>query len=43
VPQLVTLIERDMVDILEHKTSFRETLSASNGQNSLGQSQQLPA
>jgi len=43
VPQLVTLIERDMVDILEHKTSFKETLSASNGQNSLGQSQQLPA
>ena len=43
VPQLVTLIERDMVDILEHKTSFRETLSASNGQNSLGQPQQLPA
>ena len=42
VPQLVTLIERDMVDILEHKTSFRETLSASNGQNSLGQSPAQP-
>ena len=27
VPQLVTLIERDLVDILEHKTSFRDTLS----------------
>jgi len=27
VPQLVTLIERDMVDILERRTSFRETLA----------------
>lgn len=41
VPQLVTLIERDMVDILEHKTSFRETLSG--GTDRLGQSPHSPA
>ena len=39
VPQLVTLIERDMVDILEHKTSFRETLSANTGSDRLSQFQ----
>ena len=27
VPQLVALIDRDMVDILERKTNFRETAS----------------
>jgi hypothetical protein len=37
VPQLVTLIERDMVDILERKTSFRETLVGNAGQNQLSQ------
>ena len=39
VPQLVTLIERDMVDILERKTSFRETLADGGGQDRLGQFQ----
>lgn len=43
VPQLVTLIERDMVDILEHKTSFRETLSANTGSDRLSQFQSGPA
>ena len=39
VPQLVTLIERDMVDILERKTSFRETLVDDGGRARLGQFQ----
>ena len=39
VPQLVTLIERDMVDILERKTSFRETLAGNAGQDRLNQFQ----
>lgn len=39
VPQLVTLIERDMVDILERKTSFRETLAAGGGRDRLSQFQ----
>ena len=33
VPQLVTLIEHDLVDILERKTSFRETLAGHAGQD----------
>ena len=36
VPQLVTLIERDMVDILERKTSFRETLADGGGRGPAG-------
>ena len=43
VPQLVTLIERDMVDILERKTSFRETLAGNAGQDRLNQFQAGPA
>lgn len=43
VPQLVTLIERDMVDILERKTSFRETLAGNAGQDRLSQFQAGPA
>ena len=43
VPQLVTLIERDMVDILERKTSFRETLAGKAGQDRLSQFQAGPA
>jgi hypothetical protein len=39
VPQLVTLIERDMVDILERKTSFRDTLAGNAGQDRLSQFQ----
>ena len=39
VPQLVTLIERDMVDILERKTSFRDTLAGKAGQDRLSQFQ----
>ena len=39
VPQLVTLIERDMVDILEHKTSFKQTLATTAGSERLGQLQ----
>ena len=39
VPQLVTLIERDMVDILEHKTSFKQTLATASGSERLGQLQ----
>jgi hypothetical protein len=39
VPQLVTLIERDMVDILERKTSFRDTLTGKAGQDRLSQFQ----
>ena len=39
VPQLVTLIERDMVDILERKTSFRETFAGNAGQDRLNQFQ----
>jgi hypothetical protein len=27
VPQLVALIDRDMIDILERRTNFRETIS----------------
>jgi len=42
VPQLVTLIERDMVDILERKTSFRETLAGNAGQDRLSQFQASP-
>ena len=38
VPQLVTLVERDMVDILERRTSFRETL-LDDGRGRLGQFQ----
>lgn len=43
VPQLVTLIERDMVDILERKTSFRETLAGNAGQDRLNQFRAGPA
>ena len=43
VPQLVTLIERDMVDVLERKTSFRETLAGNAGQDRLSQFQAGPA
>ena len=39
VPQLVTLIERDMVDILERKTSFRDTLAGNAGRDRLSQFQ----
>ena len=39
VPQLVTLIERDMVDILERKSSFRDTLAGNAGQDRLSQFQ----
>ncbi len=39
VPQLVTLIERDMVDILEHRTSFKQTLATTAGAERLGQLQ----
>jgi hypothetical protein len=39
VPQLVTLIERDMVDILERRTSFRDTLAGNAGQDRLSQFQ----
>ena len=39
VLQLVTLIERDMVDILERKTSFRETLAGNAGRDRLSQFQ----
>ena len=39
IPQLVTLIERDMVDILERKTSFRDTLASNAGQNKLSRFQ----
>lgn len=39
VPQLVTLIERDMVDILERKTSFRDTLAGKADQDRLSQFQ----
>ena len=39
VPQLVTLIERDMVDILEHKTSLKQTLATTSGAERLGQLQ----
>ena len=39
VPQLVTLIERDMVDILERKTSFRDTLAGNAGQDRISQFQ----
>lgn len=39
VPQLVTLIERDMVDLLERKTSFRDTLEGKAGQDRLSQFQ----
>ena len=37
VPQLVTLIEHDLVDILERKTSFRETLAGHAGHGLLSQ------
>ena len=43
VPQLVTLIERDLVDILERKTSFRETLAGNAGQDRLSQFQASPS
>ena len=39
VPQLVTLIERDMVDILERKISFRDTLAGNAGHDRLSQFQ----
>jgi hypothetical protein len=39
VPQLVTLVERDMVDILERRTSFQETLLDDGGRGRLGQFQ----
>lgn len=42
VPQLVTLIEHDLVDILERKTSFRETLAGHAGQDRLSQFQATP-
>jgi len=42
VPQLVTLIERDMADILERKTSFREALAGNAGQDRLSQFQASP-
>ena len=37
VPQLVTLIERDMVDILERKTSFRDTLASPSARDRIEQ------
>ena len=43
VPQLVTLIERDMVDILERKTSFRDTLASPSARDRIGQFQSSPA
>ena len=39
VPQLVTLVERDMVDILERRTSFQATLLDDGGRGRLGQFQ----
>ena len=43
VPQLGTLIERDMVDVLERKTSFREMLAGNAGKDRLNQFQTGPA
>ena len=37
-PQLVTLVERDMVDMIEHKTSLKEMLGNASERNRLDQS-----
>ena len=37
-PQLVTLVERDMVDMNEHKTSLKEMLGNAAERNRLDQS-----
>ena len=43
VPQLVALIERDMVDILEYKTSFRDTLANPATSDRIGRFESSPA